>query len=373
MSIALAHHWLVGMRGGEKVLEEIGRLFPEAPIHTLVAERAKLSPSLQAHRVVESPLAFIPRASRHYKKMLPLFPRAFGALQVNGATEFLLTSDASVAKGLRCDSQIPHVCYCHSPPRYLWDMQDTYLQHTAGLNGVGRALFKSVTPSVRRFDYEAAQRVTHFIANSRFVQQRIRECYGRASTVIHPPVAVDEFRSDIPSEDFYLVVSELVPYKRIDLAVDAFNLLGSKLVIIGAGSELKSLQARARPNISFLGRQPFAVLKDHFQRCRAFVFPGVEDFGITPLEAQAAGRPVIALAQGGALETVIDGSTGSFFHEQTPAALAGAIAKFAEQRFEPAACRANAEKFSALRFRTEMKAFLEEKVPELFRGYSWPC
>ena len=371
--IALAHHWLVGMRGGEKVLEQFDLLFPHAPIYTLIANPANLTPELRRHPIHESPLRGFPGVARHYKKLLPLFPRAFQGLKVSDQTRFLLSSDASVTKGLRYGRDVPHVCYCHSLARYLWGMQETYLRHTAGMNVASRALFRSVVPYVRRFDYEGAQRVDHFIANSRFVRQRIRDCYQRDATVIHPPVSVEDFRWDRPAEDFYLAVSELVPYKRIDLAVDAFNVSGKKLVIIGAGSELASLQARAKPNVVFLGRQPFPVLKDHYERCRALIFPGIEDFGITPLEAQAAGRPVIAFGEGGALETVIANETGRFFSRQTAADLAEAVADFENQWFVPEDCRRNAERFAPAHFRAQIKRFLEDKVPAVFVGYSWPC
>ena len=371
--IALAHHWLVGMRGGEKVLEQFDILFPRAPIYTLIANRANLTDELRRHEIHESSLRRLPGAAKHYKKLLPLFPRAFNGLKVSSKTRFLLSSDASTTKGLRYDPSIPHVCYCHSPARYLWGMQETYLQHAAGMNAASRALFRSVVPFVRMFDYEGAQRVDHFIANSRFVQQRIRDCYNREATVIHPPVSVDDFRWDREAEDFYLIVSELVPYKRVDLAVDAFNALGKKLVIIGGGSELASLQQRAKPNIVFLGRQPFPILKDHYERCHALIFPGIEDFGITPLEAQAAGRPVIAYGEGGALETVIANQTGRFFYNHTADELARAVSEFENQWFEPEVCRRNAERFSPAHFRAQMKNFLETKVPEVFAGYPWPC
>jgi glycosyltransferase involved in cell wall biosynthesis len=371
VEIALAHHWLVQMRGGEKVLEQFSALFPSAPIYTLVAKKEKLSARLQRHELVTSPLGRLPKAERHYKKMLPLFPAALRRLRVPGRPELLLTSDASVVKGLSYDPSVPQVCYCHSPPRYLWDMQETYLNHTSGLNLAGRLAFKAAAPSVRKFDYQAARRVDHFIANSHFVADRIRKCYDKPAAVIHPPVELDEFRHDQEREDYYLIVSELVPYKRVDLAVAAFNLLGKKLVVIGTGSELEGLRVGARSNIAFL---PSFVLKYHYEHCRAFILPGIEDFGITPLEAQAAGAPVIAYGEGGALETVIDGKTGRFFEQQTPEALAETIMSFETERhlFSPGTARRQAERFSPARFRQEMKSYLRAEFPHLFADYAWP-
>jgi glycosyltransferase involved in cell wall biosynthesis len=253
-------------------------------------------------------------------------------------------------------------------------MQEAYLNHTSGLNMAGRLAFKATTPYVRNFDYQAAQRVDRFIANSLFVANRIQMCYDKRAVVIHPPVELDGFRHDLEREDYYLIVSELVPYKRVDLAVDAFNRLGKKLVIIGTGSELEALKARAKSNIAFLGRQPSFVLKSHYEHCRAFLLPGIEDFGITPLEAQAAGGPVIAYGEGGALETIVDGKTGRFFKEQTPHSLADAITDFEAEldRFSPIVARRQAEQFSPERFRSEMKSYLRREFPHLFADYAWP-
>jgi glycosyltransferase involved in cell wall biosynthesis len=374
IEVALAHHWLVQMRGGEKVLEQFSALFPTAPIYTLVTKKEKLSAGLQRHPVESSVLSRLPHADRHYKKMLPLFPSAVGGLRVQGRPQLLLTSDASVIKGLSYDPSIPQVCYCHSPPRYLWDMQAAYLNHTSGLNLAGRLAFKATTPYVRNFDYQAAQRVDRFIANSLFVANRIQMCYDKRAVVIHPPVELDGFRHDLERYDYYLIVSELVPYKRVDLAVDAFNRLGKKLVIIGTGSELEALKARAKSNIAFLGRQPSFVLKYHYEHCRAFLLPGIEDFGITPLEAQAAGGPVIAYGEGGSLETIVDGKTGRFFKEQTPHSLADAIIDFEAElaNFSPLAARRQAERFSPERFRSEIKSYLGREFPHLFADYTWP-
>jgi len=359
--VALAHHWLVGMRGGEKVLEQICRIVPEAPIYTLVAQPAKLSSGLQEHPIHTSWLQHVPGGAKQYKKLLPLFPRAVASLRVKSPVDLMISSDASVIKGLGVPPGIPHVCYCHSPPRYLWDLQEDYRRSSEVGGFVGRALFNRVAPYVREFDRQAARRVTHFIANSSFVRDRILTCYGRKSEVIHPPVYLDEFEiSSAGPDDFYLVVSQLVPYKRIDVAVAAFNRLNKKLVIIGEGSERGRLEKMAGPNMTFLGSQPQPVLRDHYRRCRALVFPGIEDFGITPLEAQASGRPVLALRAGGALETIRENSTGIFFNEQTAESLIEAVETFETRKaeFDPAACRANAERFGADRFRANFSAYL---------------
>ena len=354
MQIALAHHWLVGMRGGEKVLEQFAALFPDAPIYTLVSRRKRLSAVLQRHPLRPSWFGRLPGAARVYKHALPLFPLIINSLKVRGNPALVLSSDASMIKGLRIPPGVPHVCYCHSPPRYLWDQQEAYAQAA----GIGMSTLRRLTPALRRWDHAAAQKVDHFIANSRFVQARIRSAYGRESTVIHPPVAVQDFAPGEP-EDFYLVVSQLVPYKRIDLAVAAFNRLGRPLVIIGDGPELPRLRRQAAAHIRFLGSQPFPVLREYYARCRAFVFPGIEDFGITPLEAQASGRPVIALGAGGALETVLPGQTGVFFPRQEVDSLLEAVEHFESRRWVSTACRTHAVRFGETRFRAEIAAFLK--------------
>jgi glycosyltransferase involved in cell wall biosynthesis len=266
------------------------------------------------------------------------------------------------------------VCYCYSPPRYLWDLQETYMRQTSGIGEFGRLVFRLSTPYVRNFDRRAARTVDHFIAISAFARGRIQRYYDRDSVVIYPPVALDDFELETGGDDFYLVVSELAPYKRIDLAVEAFNQLNRRLIVIGQGSEMERLRRMAKPNIEFLGSQPFSVLKKHYQRCRAFIFPGIEDFGITPLEAQASGKCVIGLAEGGLLETAIDGRTAVYFHEQTAQALAEAVERFEGQEslFEPEVCRANALLFAPGRFRREIVAFLAERFPHLFANHPWP-
>ena len=373
-NLALAHHWLISERGGEKVLQSFSRLFPLATICTLVSSRdtALFGEWISGHSVKTSLLQKIPAASQHYKKLLPFFPLAITQLRASDDTQLLLSSDASIIKGLRLPEEAIHVCYCHSPPRYLWEMQDTYLKQSSQLGWLGKMVFKAITPYVREFDRRAAQRVDHFIANSNFVMKRIKRCYGKDSTVIYPPVATDDFIYSSEKDDFYLVVSELVPYKRIDIAVEAFNQNGKRLLIIGSGSELEYLKSIARPNIEFLGRAPFDTLKQAYSKCRAFIFPGIEDFGITPLEAQASGTPVIAYGEGGALETVIESETGLFFDAQTADSLVEAVDRFEGMQFDPLACRRQAERFSEPRFRQEIKDFLVKVAPDVLEGYEWP-
>lgn len=368
MKIALIHHWLVSMRGGERVLEQFCRLAPGAEIHTLVHSRrpGAVSPVIRSHPIRPTLADRLPGAERYYASLLPLYPFLLSRHRVEA--DFILSSDASLAKGMSHAPGVPHVCYCHSPPRYLWDMQQEYME---GMPGWKRRLFEAVTPRLRRFDLESAGSVDRFIANSRFVADRIRRIYGRDSEVIHPPVELSRFSPGRPPGDYYLVVSALVPYKKVELAVRAFNALKKPLVVCGEGPERARLERLAGPTVSLTGGLSRREIREHFERCRAFVFPGVEDFGITPLEAQACGRPVIAYGEGGALETVVEGETGLFFHEQTAEGLAEAVRSFEARsgEFSPVRCRAQAERFGPRRFRRRIRGFLEEHYPSYFKGF----
>ncbi|HMD61197.1 MAG TPA: glycosyltransferase [Opitutaceae bacterium] len=369
----LAHHWMEYFRGGEAVLDQFGLLFPDAPISVLVYNEEHLPPTLLSHRFRTSFLQRWPFLRSRFRYLLPVFPEVIRTMRLPPETRFVLSSDAAMIKGIPLPEGAVHVCYCHSPPRYLWGLEDSYLESSSHHNRLGRMLFSASLPRLRAFDRRMAQRVHRFIANSRCVQDRISRYYSRESVVIYPPVDVEAFRPDRPREDFYLVVSALVPYKRVDLAVDACARLGRRLVVIGTGPEEGDLRIRGAPHVSFMGWQPFHVVRDHFERCRAFLFPGIEDFGITPCEAQAAGAPVIAFNQGGALETVRENTTGLFFGAQSIEAVADAIERFeALAPFRADACRANVAHLAPRRFRREIRKFLEQGYPELFFDHAWP-
>jgi glycosyltransferase involved in cell wall biosynthesis len=371
MRVALVHDWLTGMRGGERCLEVFCELYPEADLYTLLHVPGTMSPIIERRRIVTSFVQKLPAAARCYRYYLPLFPAAIGRLDLRGY-DLVLSSSHCVAKSVLAPGG-PHVCYCFTPMRYVWDMYDEYFGARAGL--LTRALMPPVAAALRRWDRRTSRRVDHFVAISRFVADRIRRFYGRSADVIHPPVDVQRFRlAEEEPEDFYLVVSALTPYKRVDLAVDAANRTRRRLKVVGSGPEESRLQALAGPTVEFLGWRDDDEVAELYRRCRALLFPGLEDFGIVPLEAMAAGRPVIAFGAGGALETVVslDGeepATGLFFQEQTVEVLVQAIGRFesAAHRFEPKACRARAERFDRPRFKERIASYIDDRLAEAAR------
>lgn len=366
MKVAIIHYWLVGMRGGESVIEQIAELFPEADIFTHVCDPDRISPALRRHRIIETSVARLPQARRHYQKYLMFMPRALEELDLQ-AYDLVISSESGPAKGVIVRPGALHVCYCHSPMRYIWDM---YTPYSKGLGRVARLIFAHVAHRLRIWDVTSAARVDHFIANSRFVAQRIEKYYRRDATVLNPPVDLGHYRplEDGSVGDHYLFVSELVPYKRVDLAVEAFRRLGRPLKIVGAGPELEVQRRNAPGNVEFLGRVSTEDLTRLYQTCRALVFPAEEDFGIVPLEAMACGRPVIAFGRGGALDSVDPGVTGLFFDSQTPESLVDAVERFEralEPTLDPARIAAHARGFGSDHFRRKFLGILRAAGPDL--------
>ena len=365
MNVALVHDWLTGMRGGERVLEALVELFPRAPIHTLVHRTGSTSDVLESCDIRTSFLQRIPGAARFYPYLLPLFPRAIESVDV-GEPDLVVSSSHSVAKGVRTGS-VPHLCYCHTPMRYVWDQYDEYFG-PGRASGIVRRAAKRIVPGLRRWDLRTAAGVDLFVANSEHVRERIRRVYDRDATVIHPPVAIDRFRPAEQREDFYLVVSALVPYKRIDRAVDACTRLGRALIVVGEGPELPDLVRRAGRSVRFVGRLPDEEVAGLMARCRALILPGVEDFGIVVVEARAAGAPVIALGAGGALETLTDlrvdprGGSGILVAEPTISAFCDAIETMERLDPDPERVRVGVERFGRARFLTEFARAVDELI-----------
>ena len=346
------------MRGGEKVLLSLARMFPDAPIHTLLHVRGSLDPELEQRDIRTTFVQGLPGAARHYRSYLPLFPAAAATIDVT-AYDLVISSSHCVAKGVKRALGALHVCYCHTPMRYVWDRYDDYFGGDR-LAPPLRPVVGLVANRLRAWDVASAARVDRFVANSAYVAARIRRYYGRASTVIPPPVDTDFFTPGPESPGTYdLVVSALVPYKRIGLVLDAYRGSAIPLKIVGTGPEDGRLRAAAGPEVTFLGRVGDAALRELYRGCRALVMPNVEDFGITAVEAMACGRPVVAFGEGGGAESVLDGQTGVVFREATPAALRAAVDSIPALRFNIAALRARAEAFSRQLFESRFRTFLD--------------
>lgn len=360
--VALVHDWMNQLGGAENVLEEMERIFPGAPIYTSMYDAAQMPAAWREWDVRTTFMDALPGIYRHHQLYLPLYPLAFGALNL-GDYDLVLSNKSGFCHGVvtqNANHKARHVCYCLTPTRYLW-LFDQYSEREQ-LSGFTNVAIQPLLAALRQWDYAAAQRVDEFIAISTIVQERIREIYGRESVVIAPPVDTEYFtplqEGAIPG-DFYLIVSRLIPYKRIDLAVDAFAALPEKqLVIVGDGRDFNALRARATPNVHFLGRQSRTVVRDLLRRCAAFLFPGLEDFGIAPVEAMACGRPVIAFGGGGALDTVVPGVSGELFAEQSVEALIATLQNFVPSRYDPATLRRHAEGYSNDSFRHRLLQYL---------------
>ena len=355
--VALVHYWLVGMRGGERVLERIARLYPDADIFTHVVDPGALSPDLQARRIRTSFIGRLPGAVKHYKHYLPLMPLALEQLDLRGY-DLVISSESGPAKGVIAAPGALHLCYCHSPMRYLWDQYHDYRAQT---RGVTRAAMPLLSHYLRSWDTASASRVDSIVANSRFIRSRIKRAWGRESHVVHPPVPVDLFRRADTVGDSYLWVGELATYKRPDLAVDACTRLGLPLLVVGTGHMAQDLKRRAGPTVRFVDKLSFDRLRTAYAEAKALIFTAEEDFGIVPVEANAAGRPVIAFGRAGVLDSIVDGETGLFFHEQTIDALAAILERVDPwlAHFDPQAAIANVQRFAPERFDREFLAAVE--------------
>lgn len=360
MRVAVIHDWLVQYAGAERVLREILEEFPGATLFTLVDFLPKESRAFLQDVVINTSfIQRLPFAKAKYRSYFPLMPLAIEAFDLS-RFDLIISSHHSVAKGVIVGPDQVHICYCHSPARYAWDLQHEYFARAKIGWGLKGGITHYLLHKMRNWDVRTAG-VDHFIAVSEFIQKRIRRVYGRESTCIYPPVAVDQFEVKEQKENFYLAASRLVPYKSIDLIVEAFRKMPNKrLVVIGDGPQYKMIQRKAGPNVQLMGYQSDGVLKDYMQRARAFIFAAREDFGIIPVEAQACGTPVIGYGFGGVRETVENGKTGLLFHEQSAEAICRAVRDFESLEISADACRKNAERFSTARFRREFREFVDQ-------------
>jgi glycosyltransferase involved in cell wall biosynthesis len=358
MRVAIVHDYLNQYGGAERVLEALHELYPTAPIYTSIYDPAVLPAIYRTWDIRTSWMQRLPGWRRYFRTYFPLYPTAFESFDLSGY-DLILSSSSAFAKGVIPAPGARHICYCHTPMRFAW-RTDAYIERE-GIGGLQRLVLPILLTYVRLWDVATTPRVDAFIANSRAVAGRIRRYYGREAAIIPPPVDLPPYQPEPPG-DFYLAGGRLVPYKRLDLAVRAFSALGLPLKIFGEGRDRAALEAIAGPNIEFLGRVSEDQRRALFARCRAFIFPGEEDFGITPLEAMAAGRPVIAYAGGGALDSVVEGLTGRFFHQQSAAALAAAVAASREDCYDPLAIRRHAEGFSRPVFLSRMRVFIQEMI-----------
>jgi glycosyltransferase involved in cell wall biosynthesis len=380
LRVAIVHHWFVSRAGGERVVDTIASLFPNADLFTLFLDKQTLSPALQKHKITTSFLDKSPVARRAHRHFLPFYPLAVEMLNLSGY-DLIITSDSGPMKGVLTDPQSTHICYCHSPMRYLWDGYSAYARSMSPLT---QSLFGLTAHYVRNWDYAAAQRVDHFIANSNYVAERIRKYYRRDSIVIHPPINTAQSFIAPKHEDYYLAVGRLVPYKRTDILIDACTKLGRRLVIVGDGPEMKRLKKRSGKNVEFLGQVDDRQLRNLYARCRALLFAADEDFGMVPLEAQSYGRPVIAFGKGGSLETVIGAYspiraqkfypnpavTGIFFEEQNAVSLSEAIRSFesCEEIFLPQQIQLHARRFDTSVFVSRLRNYLHGVIATRFNA-----
>jgi glycosyltransferase involved in cell wall biosynthesis len=361
MKVALVHDWLTGMRGGEKVLEVLCERFPDADLFTLLHVRGSVSPTIERHPIHTSPLQWMPHARAYYRQCLLLFPTLVERIDL-GAFDLVISSSHCVAKSVKPRPGAVHVCYCHTPMRYAWDQFDAYFGRRR-VGAVRHALMRRTMGRMARWDRATSGRVSRYVTNSQHVAGRIRRYYNREAIVVYPPVDTHFFHpAPTVPERFALVVSALVPYKRLEIAIGACREAGVPLKIVGTGPDRSRLERVAGNETEFLGRRSDEELRELYRRAAMVLMPGEEDFGIAPVEAQACGRPVVALARGGALETVIHGETGMLVDEPTSSAFAHAIRRTLERSFDSAAIRRHAERFGRARFGDEMEAIVAAEI-----------
>lgn len=351
MKVAIVHDWLTNYGGAERVVEAFLEIFPEADIYTLVYDEDKMGRIFKKEKVKTTFIQKLPKATKLYTKFLPLMPYAFEELDLSGY-DLVISSSSSCAKGVITPPNVKHIAYIHSPMRYAWDLYHDYKKRSGKITRFFMSIFMK---SMREWDYTSSQRIDKIIANSNYVAKRIEKFWGLKSQVIYPPVEIERLEPNGKnSEDFYVVFSRFVPYKRIDLAIEACKKLNKKLVVIGDGEQREYLKSISGDQTIFTGRISDEEVKDYLQRCKAMIFSAEEDFGIVPLEAQACGRPVIAYRKGGALETVVDGETGIFFRNQTVEDVVEAIENFEKMEFNTDIIYNHAMKFSKGRFKKEI-------------------
>ncbi|MGZ9586218.1 glycosyltransferase [Paenibacillus marinisediminis] len=355
MNLAIVHDYINQHGGAERVLEAFMERYPESPIYTLISNLDKMPESFKHADIRNSFVQKLPLAQKHYKKMLSLLPLAVEQFDLR-EYEVVLSTSSAFAKGVITNTSQTHVCYCHTPMRYVWDLYHQYMAELR--NPIFKFVLPRVLHKIRLWDQATAQRVDYFIANSNNVAKRIHKYYGRESVVIHPPVSTEQFTRSDQIEDYFLIVSRLIPYKRIDLIIEAFNQLKWPLVIIGDGYDRKRLESLAGSTITFMGYQSDEVIAQYYSRCRAFILGGEEDFGITPLEAQASGRPVLAYGKGGALETVIQGETGLFFEEPTVTSVVRRVQDISSIEFDSVRIQQHAHTFNKQQFIERINEFV---------------
>jgi glycosyltransferase involved in cell wall biosynthesis len=363
MRVAVVHYWWFTNRGGESVVKSILEMFPEADLFLHSGNHNLIVDSLGSEFKGNIRYTFInkiPFVKYFYKILFPLMPYALEALDLSGY-ELVISSEAGPAKGVITDPNSLHICYCHTPMRYFWDMKEQYI---STLGFLSKFIFYFLSNKMRVWDVVSASRVDYFISNSNFIKKRIHKVYKRESSVIFPPVNVSDFSPTSIREDFYLLLGQLVNYKNPELAINAFNKNGLKLIVIGEGEMYDKLRSIAKGNIKFLGRQPSNIVKDHLERCKALVFPGLEDFGIVPVEANSAGAPVIAFGRGGVLDTIVDNMTGIYFHKLDVDSLNEAIEAIESRRivFDSILINKHAMRFRKELFKSELQKFIEDKL-----------